>query len=55
MMVESIPWEWHIWQHGRDRFMTRMILTEMEVTRDDLAAVKHVQQMLIIDGKDYQA
>ena len=24
------------------------------VTRDDLAAVKHVQQMLIIDGKDYQ-
>ena len=25
------------------------------VTRDDLAAVKHVQQMLIIDGKDYQA
>ena len=23
-------------------------------TRDDLAAVKHVQQMLIIDGKDYQ-
>ena len=25
------------------------------VTRNDLAAVKHVQQMLIIDGKDYQA
>ena len=24
------------------------------MTRDDLAAVKHVQQMLIIDGKDYQ-
>ena len=24
------------------------------VKRDDLAAVKHVQQMLIIDGKDYQ-
>ena len=24
------------------------------VTRDDLTAVKHVQQMLIIDGKDYQ-
>ena len=24
------------------------------VTRDDLAAVKHVQQMLIIDGKDYR-
>ncbi|MFQ7713786.1 MAG: hypothetical protein ACLRI8_04100 [Agathobacter rectalis] len=32
---ESIPWEWHIWQHGRDRYDADDPYGD-GVTRDDL-------------------
>lgn len=53
-MVVSTRWEWHILRHGKDRYSKRMILYGDNKTNPDLTAVKHVQEMQIIDGKDYE-